>query len=256
MNVSIDRANAWLASPLRRVGFFLVAGMMMMRGVAQAQCGSNPDFIVLPDGSGTPEIVFVINNTVSGTGPDSGGIGNIIMGTPDGTVSQTQTLRITSTGHVIPDNSDACSTDTNTAAVTVEKTGVVDMQGGSLEPVNLNIAGPVAGDNASGGALRGFGTVKAAGGDFAAFDLQRTLLNPTGGILSLDASRVVSGATVQDQIQLGNSTLRVQIGGSTTTYLNIVKGAVTFTNTKLVVDFPAGFTATAGQVFLSSTLGS
>ena len=58
------------------------------------------------------------------------------------------------------------------SATQAEKTGIVDMQGGSLEPVNFNIAGPVAGDNALGGILSGFGTVKAAGGDFPAFDLQ------------------------------------------------------------------------------------
>ncbi len=246
----LSSANLRFASKKQaaNASILLVASLLFATSVAQAQCGSNPDFIVEPDGSGTPEIVFVIDFTVEGTGGD--GIGNILIGAADGSVTQTQTLQITETGHVFPNNFDPCGGPANSAGVFIEKTGILDMQGGSLDAINLMIGGPAQGDAALGGILRGFGTVKMAGTTFAAgFDLSQATLHPNAGILNLDASRTVNNAVVEDDILLNNSTFRVMIGDSNASFLNIVKGNLSFTNTKLVVDFPTGFTATPGQQF-------
>ncbi len=240
-----------LASKMRtssaRCFLLAVAQFVAATGIAQAQCGSNPDFIVGPDGTSTPTIVRVISTTVDQIGGD--GIGNMFLGSPNGAVTQTQTLRIASTGRVFPNNVDTCTNTQNEAGVFIEKTAILDMQGGHMEPINLAIVGPEAGDAALGGIFKGFGTFKAAGpANAEAIHLESATLNPLG-ILSLDASREENGSVLEEGISLNNSTFRVMIGASPVRYLNIIEGNLALNNTELVVDFPSGFTPTSGQQF-------
>jgi hypothetical protein len=233
------------ASRLSRIrghaaSFLLLATVALVQSRAGAQC-ANDDLIIGPDGSGTPTLVFVINTEVSGTGGE--GVGSVTFGTPNGAITQTQTLRIATSGNLIPDNANSCSATENTAIVTIEKTGILEMQGGRVETLSYAVTGPAASEAAQGGILRGFGNLIAKGGSTTrAFDLRSALLNPTG-ILSVTASRP------GDQIALEDSTYRVAIGAGVNNHLNVVAGALQLTNTRLVVDFPPDFSATPGQEF-------
>ena len=104
--------------------------------------------LTLPDGSGTPEIVQVINIDV-GVPTSEPGVGNVKFGTKMRLLRMT--LRIISTGCLVSDNSYSCAEFGNDTTVSIKKTGILDMQGGTLETLRLLVAGPVAGDAATGG---------------------------------------------------------------------------------------------------------
>ena len=205
---------------------------------AQAQCGSNPDFVVGPDGTNTPTIVRVIDTVVSGPNSENG-VGNVIFGTSDGSIAQTQTLRIVSTGLLAPDNSDACAGGVNTAGVFLNKTGILEMQGGELSAITLSVTGPATGEVATGGKLVGYGQVSASGDGFSdPIQLDSATLAPSGGILFASAGG--------GKIALRNSTFVTVLNPS---YYLDVDGLLSLTNTKLVVNAPANFSAAPGQEF-------
>ncbi len=209
----------------------VVAALLMTIRLAMA-CGGDA-FTFAPDGSGTPSLEYVVNTTEAG-------VGNVTFGANDGTITQTQTLRMDPDGLLLPDNS--CSA--NTAFVLIDKTGILNMQGGGIETVTFNVNGPVVGDSALGGLFTGFGYVTAsgAGANTQSILFQSATINPVG-TLSIAATRA------GDQIVITDSTLKLFIGGGTTNKLNINAGDVQLTNTKLQLDFPANFSAAAGDEF-------
>jgi hypothetical protein len=234
-----------LRSTFTRFLFLTVTSVTSVHFVQAQGCGSNGNLTIEPDGSNTPEIVRVIDTVISGTYDDDlgeVGVGSVEIGSPDGTITQTQTLRITNTGALYPDNTSTCFTSGNTATVAIFKTGILDMQGGTVEAPNITVTGPVAGDAATGGKLSGYGTLSTffddTANEGAVFSMNRATIAPSGGILSL--------SNPGNFINIANSSYIVSLGSEH--YLSIA-GDLTLTNTRLILNVPAGFTAAPGQVF-------
>lgn len=226
---------------------FLTATITLtsLRFVQAQGCGSNGNFTVEPDGTNTPEIVRVVDTEISGTyNDDIGevGVGTVEIGSQDGTITQTQTLRITNTGALYPDNTSTCFTSGNTATVSIFRTGVLDVQGGDVSAPNISVVGPVAGDAASGGKLTGHGSLSVffdeTANSGADFSLTRATVAPAGGILSLSNPSLF--------VDIVSSTYVVPLGSGH--HLNII-GNLALNDTRLILNVPTGFTAAPGQEF-------
>lgn len=217
---------------------------------AQAQC-SGADVIIGTETGGTPTIEEFWDFAVQA--------GNVIFGTTNGSITATHTLRIGPNAFVSANNSGTCSVDhpTNTAGFTINKTGILKLEddlvnsgGGEIKTLFLNVIGPSAGEAAVGGKLIGQGNFvfPSQSATTQPVNIQSALVNPVGII-------VMDIADATDDVVIANSVYQVKIGAGLENYLDILSGDVQLSNTKLTIDFPAGFSASAGDEFTLMKIG-
>jgi hypothetical protein len=200
--------------------------------VASEISGSNPDFAMMPDpGTTHATVVMVINEPVTE-------IGDLKLGSSDGTIPQTQTLEFQSEAKVVLNDSGENATGPiNQASASIEKTGILTLSGGIIDAYKIAIFGVRSGDKAQGGLLNGFGVLRSRAGILISYGV----IKPIGGVLRLNPGNL---------LKLQNTQVLAPVNTQIPAYIVLPAGNLSISDSILKIGVSNnGGTMSVGKVF-------